>query len=747
MAEGKARKRGKPPAKGRETSIEDIYARFAVRPFGLTADDRPALVAAEFAAEHDLCFVNESVLALYRALQADGIKVGFLSDTYWNAERLGALLRHCVPGLTWDFLYASCDHGVGKADGLFDRYLKKQGWKPTTVAHIGDNPQADIQAPGALGIQTYHCPQCPPADVGLFQREDHIFEMICAADGASLRLDDGLRTIRRQITAMIPHPSPMARVGVSVLGPVLSGFHHFVADRLAKIAQDNPSVRVAFLARDGLAPYRLWQDSGREAAYLEINRRIALVAGTTDQESLGALFKDMSLVDEAAISAFLKHSSPKISRYFQRLPKGQSTGRAFAEALPSLLTRAETRTIGQAIRARLMAYLRAAIPDLDHCGDLVLVDLGYSGTIQKGLRTIFDQEGLSVRLHGLYLITNDEAFDELPSHDSAEGYLSSGVMSPRTSLAILRNIALIEQFCGAPEGSVRDYQNAAVVREPDPRSAEHLALCAEVREGAFAFAQHYAALSTKGWPNPLASPDLAAPHIAAVLARLLLLPSDTDLALFGGITLDVNLGTQGQVPLVDSGTTQSLLAKMPMAGTFGTTAQIMWMAASAAVISPVHGHFYALFAAGLMPGDVVGDAPCGEVTVTLVTAGGLAQLKIACQRTGFGDLRLHIPLITTNQTSPAIMLPMNEIGREGILQGLTLSTGPSIRDAMDSDTPQDLSTDALEGSDLVITGAGYQASGSAPILLIKVPPVSSPYAVLTITLTPIGAGRLLALPA
>ncbi|MEW5323926.1 hypothetical protein V2J23_18275, partial [Geobacillus thermoleovorans] len=88
------------------------------------------------------------------------------------------------------------------------------------------------------------------------------------------------------------------------------------------------------------------------------------------------------------------------------------------------------------------AYLRHAIPDFDRCTDLVLADLGYSGSVQKALRRIFDMEGITIRLHGAYLISLDDTFDDLADGDTAEGFISDLVVTPHVKRMMIRNVAL-----------------------------------------------------------------------------------------------------------------------------------------------------------------------------------------------------------------------------------------------------------------------------------------------------------------
>src|SRR4051812_44045587 len=107
QAEARARKLAKDKRGSAEVHIEEIYAYFPFRLFGLDRGSLNDLVEAEFRAELDLCRANPEMLQQYSVMKQAGHRVGFISDTYWSSERLGRLLRARHPDLTWDFLYAS----------------------------------------------------------------------------------------------------------------------------------------------------------------------------------------------------------------------------------------------------------------------------------------------------------------------------------------------------------------------------------------------------------------------------------------------------------------------------------------------------------------------------------------------------------------------------------------------------------------------------------------------------------------
>src|SRR6185369_15581030 len=167
------------------------------------------------------------------------------------------------------------------------------------------------------------------------------------------------------------------------------------------------------------------------------------------------------------------------------------------------------------------------------------------------LRRIFDREGIAVRLHGAYLLTLDDAFNDLAEGDTAEGLISDLVVTPHAKRMLLRNVALLEQICCSADGSVRDYVGNKVLREPNPRPAGQIAVASEIQSGALAFAATAGELAGRYGLAPFAAREVAAPWCAATLGRLLLLPDDDELALLGRFRQDVNLGTCAQVPMLD----------------------------------------------------------------------------------------------------------------------------------------------------------------------------------------------------
>lgn len=216
QAEARARKVALERSGSTEVHIADIYKYFPFRLFDLSRDALRDLAQIEFAAELELCRVNPEMIEQYLDMKRGGFRTGFISDTYWSTDQLARLLRSCSPGLTWDFLYASCDHGSGKSEALFEAYLAEQGIDAASSFHIGDNHNADIKGARRHGIRPRYYPQASAALASKFQRETSIYELLCPDQPS--RLDCGARTLRRAVTAQSAEHSPAFHLGVTVLG-------------------------------------------------------------------------------------------------------------------------------------------------------------------------------------------------------------------------------------------------------------------------------------------------------------------------------------------------------------------------------------------------------------------------------------------------------------------------------------------------------------------------------------------------
>nr|WP_024506558.1 HAD family hydrolase [Bradyrhizobium sp. ARR65] len=740
QAEAHARKNAKQRRDSVEVHISDIYSYFPFRLFGLDRGALNVLAEAEFAAEIELCRANPDMVQKYLEMKRAGYRVGFISDTYWNSQQLARLLRACSPELSWDFLYASCDQDSGKGEKLFAKYLAEQGIDPASSIHFGDNEKADIAGARRHGIRPRYYPQASAAFASKLQRETAMFELLCPERPS--RLDHGGRTLRRVVAAASSDKRPGFQLGLTVLGPIMAAFDAYIEARRAQLARAGRRVAIGFLGRDGFLPHRIWQDAHGEAAYLEINRRVSLLGSADTLEPLCDLLEKLGKIDEPSFAQMFTILPPPVKAFFAKCPDGVATGRDISRALPRLVDAGHVAQIAAGIRKRLLDYLRNTIPEFDSCTDLMLVDLGYSGSVQKGLRRIFDREGIATRLHGTYLLSLDDAFYDVAECDTAEGLVSDLVVTPHAKRMMLRNVALLEQICCAADGSVRDYRDGEVLREDNLCPADQLALAAEIQTGARTFAAQARALAPRYGLRPYAASDVMARWTAAILGRLLLLPDDDELVLFGNFSHDVNLGTRKMVPMLDSNTVkdQVIARGLPIACT--APEPPMWLAGSLASISSSHAYLYVLFGTNRLPPNVFGETPCGSLRIGLFGSNGRAAMEaITVFQSGLGELRLRIP-IAQDMAVATIAVPLGKLARDGIMQGVVVQSGKDTAQAADNPDVVRVADDRLIFAGVARNGRHYRADDERGCLLIPVDPPRSKVAIYTISLTSLDCDRI-----
>ena len=744
QAESRARKEAKERSGSAEVRITDIYSFFPFRLFGLARDALNDFAVAEFRAELDLCRANPEMMQQYLEMKRAGFRVGFISDTYWSTKQIAHLLHNCSPGLAWDFLYASCDHGHGKSEKLFAKYLSEQKVDPAASFHIGDNERADIKGARRHGIRPRYYPQASAELTSKLHREAALFELL--SPGRPSRLDHGARTLRRMVAARNAEKSPAFHLGMTVIGPVMTAFDAFIDARYAELQKSGARVAIGFLGRDGFLPYQIWKDGHNiDAAYLEVNRRVSMIGAADTLVPLRKLIDRTPEIDADTFLNMVGVLPPAVAAYLAKCPKGFANGADFAKALPGLISARDSAALASGMRARLLAYLRAAIPDFDSCTDLVLVDLGYAGTVQKSLRRLFDREGIRIRLHGTYLLTCDDAFHDLARDDTVQGMISDLVVTPHVKLTLLRNVAVLEQLCSSHEGSVRDYDDGKVLREANPIPAGQIAIKADVQAGAAAFAAGARELGASYGLRPCASPDVAARWSAATLGRLLLLPDDDELTLLGNFQHDVNLGTGTLPPIIDGDRVNNLMIAggLGAACTFTIGEPPMWLAGSFASLSPSHSYLYTLFGANRLPADVFGEAACGTIQVGLFKADGSASMEaITVYRTGLGDLRIRVP-VSRAMGIAMIILPLAKFAQTGILQGVVAQTGETVTEATTNPDVVGIAEDRLVFAGLDRNGRHYHAPNEDGCLIIPVAPGGSEITVYSVALTSLSHDRIL----
>jgi FMN phosphatase YigB (HAD superfamily) len=521
-----------------DVTLDEIYR--SIMPNAAEAD-RARAIAAEIALEAEHCHGFAPAIALMREARRRGLSVILVSDTYFSAGQLQDLIARAagaeVAALI-DRIFVSSAHGLPKAAGLYREVLARLKARPETVLHIGDNPAADVEAVRPFGVRTLHLKQFTPRVQQQLRQESAISALLFGHDPQAIQAPQPHRPALAMDGPRLARPAQ--QFGFATLGPVLFGFDRWLRDEARALAADGGTVHWLFVMRDGYLPLRMHQALGpvASAQAIEISRLTATFATFAHDPAILRYLDEQRGVDPAILARQLRLPADLIAR----LCGGVNHAKGWA-ALCDWCRLAENRrpivAAAQALAQRLIEHVRRAAHPAP--GDtLMLVDLGYSGTVQSLIDPLL-REALNVHVAGRYLILREVQ----ATGQDKQGYLGADQHDHVLLNAMTANVSLIEQLCTTAQGSVIDYHaDGRPLRDVNLIGKSQGTVREEVQQGCLAFA----GAAPGHVERPVALWRRAA---AATLMRLMFLPLREELAVVRAFEHDVNLGSSETLALFD----------------------------------------------------------------------------------------------------------------------------------------------------------------------------------------------------
>ena len=511
------------------------------------ADD--AVIAAavdhELAEEARHAFAFAPVVALIRDAHARGLRVVIVSDMYLSA----AELRRHIAGAAGadvlaliDHVFVSGDHGHGKCGGLFDHVLAVLGTRPETILHIGDNHDADVTAAAGHGLHTAHFAQFDPASEARLRHEAIAATMI----DPTARVTRPVFQPHRAAVSLRISDDPAQVLGHDVIGPAMHGFALWLKGELDALADRiGRPVRPLFMMRDGHLPLQVFAAMFPEAGgvAVEISRFVATRAALIDDDSLDRYLGDwLHCLPVATLARQLMLFAEDVAK-IERMTDRKAAEAAFARLVRQPDIRRKILRRAAVFGAKLRTHLASA--GVEHGDAVMLVDIGYNGTVQNLLTPMLERTmGLSVA--GRYLFLREGQMSGLDKR----GMLDAWGYETRTLHALSSSVVLLEQLCNVAQGSTIDFRaDGSPIRErPDMKAEQSI-----VRDAVQAACLDYICTADVGVHVPAQSDDLAArvAGAAAALARLFFMPSAQEAALFATFAFDANMGTNTSRRLFD----------------------------------------------------------------------------------------------------------------------------------------------------------------------------------------------------
>lgn len=536
LAEELARKK----VSSHEVTLEQIYAEF---PRGYLKGLAPAAVAnVELQIEKTLVKVDPLMRALIEHAHTRGIKTALVSDTYFNRSQIRQLVDIDVA-----FTILSCEHNVSKYMGLHRFLIDESQVAPNRILHVGDNYEADIEGPEVFGIERYWYRQFPDSYRDIIKTE--LPETFTERARYVSSHDCGITAVRSR--AMFSSETGYERWGAGVLGPIVAGFSDWVVDR----CRDLNITSVLCLMREGRVLKQVLdgQEAGLECHEFFSSRFVALKAAIFDGT-------------EAELKAFVFRPEPTTrGRILEQLgiesttlSKGDPEEMLASAAALQLIRHIVSDQVLKRHVVRSSAEARSHL--LRHLSNVLLpgkrqtvavVDLGYSGTIQRCLHKICQRERKELRLHGLYLVTGGKVHVTQASGAAAEGWLAENGQPTALAHTFMRSPEIAEQSLMADCGTTVGHTSTG---EPilDQFSVPNnqRAQIAEIQKGIVHYCRRWAEHCVN---YGLTDTQHLRPLYQAICIRSVARPTEEELRLFGNWEHDSNFGSQSTRSLTSVG--------------------------------------------------------------------------------------------------------------------------------------------------------------------------------------------------
>lgn len=521
-----------------EVTLKDIYQQCFPH---LTDEQLNALQDDEIATELEMLYAFPPMLNMIRQAQSQGKKIIIVSDTYFNQKQLTAMLTQLLPPDVMsaiDHIFCSNEYGKSKNNGLFQAVLEKLDCAPNKILHIGDNIAADFLGPRAQSIHTLHFLH----HTDKFNELQRMHHSAACLMNPSIRYEQPLYDVYRGFfsTAQFDAAKPEELIGFASLGPMMFSFAKYIHGEINKLKVAGKRPKVAFLMRDAYLPWSVCDVLSDEKLGQCI--RISRFA------SLAASFQTKYDVDRYLSETFTSNRFKDMGRQLllpdylllpiiEKAIKSDVPSFKFVQLIQKPHILKVIYQNSSKYRARLFQYLKNEMR-LSEGDTLVFVDLGYSATTQRLLAPIIRKE-LQVDVVGLYLISINMPGGDVQQH----GLLEPQSTDTKTLLTLLNYIALLEQLCTTNENSVINYSDKGepIFSKSNLKKSQHIKL-ESIQNECIRFAKQ--AQQFFHSTNIIFTPEILKDNVLSNIARLLFLPTETEINYLESFEFELNMGTE-----------------------------------------------------------------------------------------------------------------------------------------------------------------------------------------------------------
>jgi predicted HAD superfamily hydrolase len=530
-----------------EVTLELIYAQI---PASLC--DRDRMLDIELETEREICYLNPHAASLLYWCKENQVAVALLSDMYLSTPQLSGILQAAGLDVSQiDGLLISNEHHCGKVSGeLFD-LLSARFPQLTSkdILHIGDNPAADVQGAALRQISSIHYKVIPEHFDSPFHW-DSIRHAVMLPQLKSLRK---LAAISMEEEAVDESERFFYQFGAAVIGPFLHGWCEWIIDECIREnrTEVHPLMREAYLLGPMLEQAARMRGMTLSIKPFYVSRQAAYLAAMDNwnHEALNRLFEQnwTTVGDMFALLEIAEDSAPFQLYLHTKLTECQliadeSGETTIADQLREfLLSERMKQKIKSSILRNRKLFVDYMKQEFGAVNQMVTVDIGFNGTMQKAIETALRLSGQTHRIIHLLAVGTDRIGTLLLEGMDIRCFLGSCGENSDLGQRIVRSPAFLEELMMGEFGSTLRYEMdphgiiKPVLAELLSHTAQEFRLKKASQQGALAFQRYYGYLA-EAKPDLLAALSEAPREWSKPLHRAIDMPTPEEACLLGNLT-------------------------------------------------------------------------------------------------------------------------------------------------------------------------------------------------------------------
>ncbi|OEH86746.1 hypothetical protein BHU72_00270 [Desulfuribacillus stibiiarsenatis] len=414
IAEDRAKRKKFLTFNHKEVTLSEIYHELPEN-----IGNKYQIMKIEIESEKTLTFINPSVFSLIKVYkERHNGKLALLSDMYLSSNEIMDVLSHHEFPIDWiDLLLVSCEHGGDKESGLLFQKLKQSYSmvESECIVHIGDKYTADILGAKNENIGHIHYDVIPSEhhEMFLYERVFKSYDILPEIYS--------LRKLAVNLDVRVPaDKKDWFTLGAGLLGPLLVSFAEWVIDVCLREGKQ----RVFGLMREGeiishvincisrkrdlniaVKPLYVSRESTVTASYEKIGH--AELEEFWDRKNFTVrnlfvtlhLFQEMDTFEEY-LDVSLKETNEVL--YSRDLCLKQK----LYEYILSDSIQQKLDVLISEKRQILFDYLNQEFSG--DFSDLITVDIGYRGTIQKSIEKVMKSKSLIPNITHILMIADEK---------------------------------------------------------------------------------------------------------------------------------------------------------------------------------------------------------------------------------------------------------------------------------------------------------------------------------------------------